>query len=91
VGDDGKDYDPIDMPQESKADGLQVRFTATNMSDYVSYHMWGYVVRLVSIERVHEQVDRNTLNGWIKPYRFMQTRLRDENPRRRSFLPATKE
>jgi hypothetical protein len=51
VGDDGKHYDPINMPQEFKVDGLRVRFTA-NFTDYMSYHMWGYVVRLVSIERL---------------------------------------
>ena len=51
VGDDGKHYDPINMPHEFKVAGLRVRFTA-NFTDYVSYHMWGYVVRLVSIERL---------------------------------------
>ena len=50
VGDDGKNYDPINMPQEFKVDGLRVRFTA-NITDYMSFHMWGYVVRLVTIER----------------------------------------
>lgn len=51
VGDDGKHYDPIDMPQEFKVDGLRVHFTA-NFSDFLSYHMWGYVVRLISIEKL---------------------------------------
>jgi hypothetical protein len=51
VGDDGKNYDPINMPQEFKVDGLRVQFTA-NLTDYLSFHMWGYVVKLVSIERL---------------------------------------
>ena len=51
VGDDGKHYDPINMPQEFKVDGLRVRFTA-NITDYMSYYMWGYIVRLISIERL---------------------------------------
>jgi len=51
VGDDGNHYDPINMPQEFKVDGLRVRFTA-NFTDYVSIHMWGYIVKLVSIERL---------------------------------------
>lgn len=51
AGDDGKDYDPINMPQEFKVDGLRVQFTA-NFTDYLSFHMWGYVVKLFSIERV---------------------------------------
>jgi len=51
VGDDGKHYDPMDMPQEFKVDGLRVRFTV-NFTDFCSYHMWGYIIRLVSIERL---------------------------------------
>lgn len=51
VGDDGKDYDPISMPQEFKVDGLRVQFTA-NLTDCVSFHMWGYVVELFSIEKL---------------------------------------
>lgn len=51
VGDDGKNYDPINMPQEFKVDGLRVQFTA-NLTDYLSFHMWGYVTKLFSIERL---------------------------------------
>ena len=51
VGDDGKNYDPINMPQEFKVDGLRVQFVA-NITNYLSFHMWGYVVKLVSIERL---------------------------------------
>jgi len=51
VGDDGENYDPINMPQEVKVDGLRVQFTA-NLKDHLSYHMWGYVVKLFSIERL---------------------------------------
>jgi hypothetical protein len=51
VGDDGKNYDLINMPQEFKVDGLRVQFTA-NLTDYLSFHMWGYVVKLFSIERL---------------------------------------
>jgi len=51
VGDDGENYDPINMPQEVKVDGLRVQFTA-NLTDHLSYHMWGYVVKLFSIERL---------------------------------------
>jgi len=51
VGDDGKNYDPINLPQEFKVDGLRVKFTA-NITNHVSFHMWGYVVQLLSIERL---------------------------------------
>lgn len=51
VADDGKKYDPINMPEEFKVDGLRVRFTA-NLTNYASFHMWGYVVELFFIERL---------------------------------------
>lgn len=57
VGDDGKHYDPLNLPQEFRVDGLRVRFTAARdhavMTDnIVSFHMWGYIVRLISIEKL---------------------------------------
>jgi hypothetical protein len=51
VGDDGKNYDPINMPQEFKIPGLRVQFTA-NLTNYLSYHMWGSIVKLLSIRRL---------------------------------------
>lgn len=51
VGDNGKNYDVGHLPQEFQRDGLRVRFSV-NLTDYLSYHMWGYVVSLVSIERL---------------------------------------
>jgi hypothetical protein len=57
VGDDGNHYDPLNLPQEFRIDGLRVRFTAAReraiMTDnIVSFHIWGYIVRLVSIEKL---------------------------------------
>jgi hypothetical protein len=51
VGDDGKRYDPLNLPKKFRADGLRVRFTA-NLTGYMSVHMWGHIVKLVSIERL---------------------------------------
>jgi hypothetical protein len=51
VSDSGRNYDPVSMPQEFRVDGLRVRFTA-NFTNYLSFHMWGIVVKLVSIERL---------------------------------------
>jgi hypothetical protein len=50
VGDNGKNYDPINMPQEFKVEGLRVHFTA-NLTEHNTFHMWGYGVELLSIER----------------------------------------
>ena len=57
VGDDGKHYDPLNLPQEFKQDGLRVWFKAERgqaiMTDNIAtFHMWGYIVRLVSIEKL---------------------------------------
>ena len=57
VGDDARNYDPLNMPQEFRVDGLRVRFTAERghaiMTDNVAtFHMWGYIVRLVSIQKL---------------------------------------
>jgi inhibitor of cysteine peptidase len=52
VGDDGKHYDPLNLPQEFRVDGLQVRFTAIATDHMVSFHTWGYIVKLTSIERL---------------------------------------
>ncbi len=51
MGDNGKNHDVRNLFEEFQVDGLRVRFSV-NFTDYLSYHMWGYVVRLVSIERL---------------------------------------
>lgn len=51
VSDNGRNYDPVSMPQEFKIDGLRVRFSA-EFTNYLSFHMWGIVVKLVSIEKL---------------------------------------
>ena len=57
VGDDGRNYDPLNLPQEFQIDGLRVRFTAERghviMKDGIAtFHMWGYIVRLAHIEKL---------------------------------------
>jgi hypothetical protein len=51
VGDDGRYYDPINMPKAFMVDGLRIRFTA-NITDINTFHMWGITVELISIERL---------------------------------------
>jgi hypothetical protein len=52
VADDGKHYDPLNLPPEFRVDGLRIRFTAILTDNIVSFHMWGYMVKLVLIERL---------------------------------------
>ena len=51
-GDDGKNYDPTNLPQEFKKDGTRVRFEAKELPGRASVHMWGTVVELVTIQKL---------------------------------------
>jgi hypothetical protein len=52
IGDSGARYDPINMPKEFKIDGLRVRFTAKRQTGAVSFHMWGTLIEIISIEKL---------------------------------------
>ena len=48
-GDDGKGYDPINLPKEFEQAGRRVRFTAKIRRDLFSIHMTGDLVELSRI------------------------------------------
>lgn len=48
--DDGKSYDPLNLPTEFRKEGLRVRFEAKEMKDQASFHMWGVIVQIVHIQ-----------------------------------------
>jgi len=50
VGDDGKQYDPINLGQTYQKDGLRIRFRAKIRQDIASIHMWGTIIELTKIE-----------------------------------------
>ena len=51
-GDDGRHYDPVNLPQDFRVDGLRVRFGAKELKDMSSYHQWGVLVELFHIQRL---------------------------------------
>jgi len=51
-GDDGKHYDPTNLAQEFQKDGLRVRFEAKQLPGMASYHQWGTIVELVTIQKL---------------------------------------
>ena len=51
-GDDGKNYDPTNLPQEFQKDGTRVRFEAKELPGRASVHMWGTIVELVTIQKL---------------------------------------
>ena len=51
-GDDGKNYDPTNLPEEFRKDGLRVQFEAKQLKNQVSFHVWGNIVELVHIRKL---------------------------------------
>ena len=52
IAENGGKYDPINLPDEFKIDGLLVEFIAKILKDRGSFHMWGQIVELLSIKNL---------------------------------------
>ena len=50
VGDDGIDYDPINLDKAYHQDGRRVRFSGNTDVEIASIHMWGRVIYLTEIQ-----------------------------------------
>ena len=48
-GDNGDKYDPVNLPEEYKKNGLKVKVKARFNKDIMSIHMYGEIVDIVSI------------------------------------------
>lgn len=48
-GEDGRTYDPINLPDSYKKSGLRVRATVRHKNDVVGIHMAGDIVEIVDI------------------------------------------
>ena len=51
-GDDGKNYDPVNLPQQFKEDNIRVRFKFRYSENQVSFHQWGTLIEILEIERI---------------------------------------
>ena len=51
-GDDGHNYDPINLPREFRVDGKRIVFGAMERPDLGSFHMWGIIIELLQIEEI---------------------------------------
>ncbi|GEM_PF-1115116 len=47
----GNRYNPLNLPEEFKQDGLAVRFRVKHRPDVVTFRMWGKNVEIVEIEK----------------------------------------
>ncbi len=51
VADDGQRYDPVNLPNEFRRDGLPVTCRARVLHNRASFHMWGQLVEIIDIQR----------------------------------------
>lgn len=54
-GDDGVLYDPLDLPDAFRQDGLRVRYTLEVQEGVLSYHMVGTIVKVIDIAALVRQ------------------------------------
>lgn len=47
--DDGRKYDPINLPENFKKNGLKVKLTARLKRNAVSFHMYGSIIEIVDV------------------------------------------
>ncbi|WP_342304901.1 protease inhibitor I42 family protein [Methanolobus sp. ZRKC5] len=52
IGTSDVKYDPVNLPEELSTDGTEVRFTAYPRDDMMSFHMWGQIIELRTINQV---------------------------------------
>ena len=50
IADNGKYYDPINLPDVLKKEGLRVNFTLKVLKNRASVHMWGEMVEILNWE-----------------------------------------
>lgn len=51
IATDDRKFDPLNLPEEFRADSLKVSFLYKYADSQVSYHMWGSIIEIVEINR----------------------------------------
>lgn len=51
-GDNGKNYDPVNLKEEFQRDGLRIRFEMKELKNQASFHMWGMLVEIINVETI---------------------------------------
>ena len=52
IGKNGKEWRPVNMPEQLKYEGKEVKLTAVEAEEDVSIFMWGTPVKVISFETV---------------------------------------
>ena len=75
VGDDGKKYDPTNLGQQFREDGLRIRFEAKIRRDVASIHMWGMIVDITKIEKLESTAPKAVMG--IKLHYYNKTKAQE--------------
>lgn len=51
-GEDGKSYNPINLEEEYKRDGIRIEFSAVVRKDIMSIQMWGTIIEIKKIQKI---------------------------------------
>jgi hypothetical protein len=54
IGDDGTQYDPLNLPEEYSVDGFRIGFTAIEEQNVASIHMWGTIITLTDTTLINQ-------------------------------------
>ncbi|MBN2532118.1 MAG: hypothetical protein JXB88_04470 [Spirochaetales bacterium] len=65
-------YDPVNLPRVFMQDGLAVEFTAEVLEDMASIHMWGTLVRLISMKTLDTTEKKLIMDEGVVHQRFIQ-------------------
>lgn len=52
IDNEGNRYDPVNLTDEFKEDGLKVKFSCKILKDTIGTHMWGTTIELTDIQRI---------------------------------------
>ncbi|MGQ9706430.1 MAG: hypothetical protein ACUVWP_05435 [bacterium] len=52
TSDDGNNYEPINLDDKFKVEGLKVKVKAIQKTDWVSISMWGTIIEILKIEKL---------------------------------------
>jgi hypothetical protein len=64
-------YDPVNLPRIFQQDGLRVSFTAELLDDMGSIHMWGKLIRIVSMQTIGNK-KKLVMDSGVVQQRFIQ-------------------
>ncbi len=52
IDDRGNRFDPVNLPDRFKQDGLRVKFNMRELWDKSLFNLWGVLVRIIEIKRL---------------------------------------